>query len=127
MLLLLAPLAAAAQAELQGYRDAIARGDYNAAATALRPVADRGNAEAQYRYAMLFAEGRGVRPSDALAASWLRRAADQGHAEACYQLGRMYLDGRGVPLDGHEARSWLRKAAGAGHAPSAALLQRIGN
>lgn len=76
---------------------------------------------------MLFAEGRGVRPSDALAASWLRRAADQGHAEACYQLGRMYLDGRGVPLDGHEARSWLRKAAGAGHAPSAALLQRIGN
>jgi TPR repeat protein len=75
---------------------------------------------------MLFFQGLGVRPSDALAASWLRRAADQGHAEAQYQLGRQYLDGRGVPLDRKEAVVWLRKAADAGHAQASALLGRLG-
>ena len=125
-LLLLAPLAAPAQTDLgSDYQNAMARGDYNAVAAALRPLADQGNPEAQFRYAMLYAEGLGLRTSDALAASWLRRAADQGHAEAQYQLGRMYLDGRGVPMDRREAVGWLTKAADAGSAPARSLLQRI--
>ena len=125
--LLLVPLGAGAQQsdELKGYADALARGDYNAAAAALRQPADAGNAEAQYRFAMLYADGLGLRPSDALAASWLRRAADQGHAAAKYQLGRMYLSGRGVPSDRREAIAWLTRAANGGHAPATDLLQKL--
>jgi len=128
ILLLLAALGAAAQSpppDLKGYQDALARGDYNAAAVALRPVADSGNPEAQYRYGMLLAEGLGVRPNDALAASWLRRAADQNHVEAQYQLGRMYVDGRGVPEDRGEAARLISRAADAGYAPAKALLRQL--
>jgi TPR repeat protein len=110
---------------LKGYRDAVARGDYNAAAAALRPPADAGNAEAQYQYAMLYARGLGLRPSDALAASWMRRAADQGHAAAQYELGRMYLSGHGVPDDRREAIAWLTRAANAGHQPATLLLRQL--
>ncbi|OAI51972.1 hypothetical protein AYO46_01210 [Betaproteobacteria bacterium SCGC AG-212-J23] len=126
--MLLAALGAAAQSpapDLKGYQDALARGDYNAAAVALRPVADSGNPEAQYRYGMLLADGLGVRPNDALAASWLRRAADQDHAEAQYQLGLMYASGRGVPEDRREAARLVTKAADAGYAPAKAFLRQL--
>ena len=125
VLLLLAPLGATAQDELRGYRDALARGDYNAVVAELRPLADAGNAEAQCRLGMLYLEGMGVRPNDALAASWLRRAADQGHGEAQYQFGRLHLSGRGVPDDRREAIAWLTKAAAAGYAPASSLLRQL--
>lgn len=126
-LFLLAPLAAAQQpSDLKGYQDAVARGDYNAAAAELRQPADAGNPEAQYHYAMLYAKGLGLRPSEALAASWMRRSADQGYAEAQYELGRMYAAGRGVPPDRREAIGWLKKAAAGGHAPAAVLLRQMG-
>ena len=119
-------MAAAQPSELKGYWDAVARGDYNAAAAELRQPADAGNAEAQYRMALLYADGLGLRPSEALAASWMRRAADQGRAEAQYELGRMYASGRGVPQDRREAIGWLKKAAAGGHAPAAVLLRQMG-
>jgi len=125
VLLLLAPLGAAAQDELRGYREALARGDYNAVVAELRPLADAGNAEAQCRLGMLYVEGMGVRPSDALGASWLRRAADQGHGEAQYQLGRLYLSGRGVPDDRREAIAWISKAAEGGYPPASKLLRQL--
>jgi TPR repeat protein len=114
-----------AQDEMRGYREALARGDYNAVVAELRPLADAGNAEAQCRLGILYAEGVGVRPNDALAASWLRRAADQGHGEAQYHLGRMYLAGRGVPDDRRGAIARLTKAAAAGYAPASQLLAKL--
>ncbi len=42
----------AAQDEWRGYKEALARGDYNAVIAELRPLADAGNPEAQYRYGM---------------------------------------------------------------------------
>jgi len=110
---------------LRGYREALARGDYNAVVAELRPLADAGNAEAQCRLGMLYVEGMGVRPSDALGASWLRRAAEQGHGEAQYQLGRLYLSGRGVPDDRREAIALISKAAEGGYPPASKLLRQL--
>ena len=110
---------------MRGYREALARGDYNAVVAELRPLADAGNAEAQCRLGMLYVEGMGVRPSDALGASWLRRAAEQGHGEAQYQLGRLYLSGRGVPDDRREAIALISKAAEGGYPPASKLLRQL--
>jgi len=41
-----------------------------------------GNAEAQYRLALMYREGKGVKQSDRKAASLLRQAAEQGHSSA---------------------------------------------
>jgi TPR repeat protein len=85
--------------------------DYAKALDAWRPLADKGDAEAQYRLATLYAEGKGVAQSDATAAEWYQRAADQGNAMAQYNLGVSYAQGLGVPKDDAKAAAWFRRAA----------------
>lgn len=75
------------------YRSGVAawgRGDYAAAARAFRPVAEAGDAEAQYMMGRLYSLGDGV-PRDFIAAwRWFDRAARAGHAEAA--TARQALD-----------------------------------
>src|SRR3954447_2185866 len=78
---------------LSAYR----RHDYVTALRLLRPLADQGNAVAQFSLGFMYAHGRGVSKDDALAAEWFRLAADQGNALAQNNLGVMYANGRGVP------------------------------
>jgi len=92
------------------------RGDYDSALKILRPLADQGNARAQYNLGVMALNGTGVAQNDAEAATWFRNAAAQGNAAAQYNLGKMYLSGQGVPRDNAEAAGWYRKAAEQGHA-----------
>ena len=49
--------------------------------TAATPMeAEKGNAQAQFKLAFMYAEGRGVTKDEAQAALWYRKAAGQGHA-----------------------------------------------
>ncbi len=93
------------------------RGDYATALREFRPLAEQGNAQAQYYIGFMYRKGRGVPQDDAEAAKWYRKAAAQGNAEAQNNLGGMYRKGRGVPQDYAEAVKWYRKAAGH-HNPS---------
>jgi TPR repeat protein len=77
----------------------------------LRPLADRGDAEAQFNLGVMYANGRGVPQDDWAAASWYRKAADQGNALAQNNLGNRYANGRGVAQNDAAAVSWYRKAA----------------
>ena len=96
--------------------DALKRNDYATAAKELRPLADRGDAEAQYRVGLMYEFGKGF-PKDATqAVSWLRKAANQGHAAAQVELGVIYMSGEGVAKDDAQAVSWFRKAAELGSA-----------
>jgi TPR repeat protein len=79
------------------------------------PLAEQGNAAAQFNLAIIYAKGRGVPQHYATAVSWLRKSADQGDADAQNNLGFMYEMGRGVPQDFAAALSWFRKAADKGH------------
>lgn len=62
------------------------QGQYRDAAVMLRPLADGGNAEAQYMAAKLFFEGMGVTASDAQGRKYASLAADQGHEKAMILL-----------------------------------------
>ena len=68
-----------------------------------KPLADQGDADAQYNLGLMYDYGYGVAEDDAEAARWYRLAADQGHAIAQYNLGLMYASGRGVVEDDAEA------------------------
>lgn len=85
--------------------------DYVRAAQLLEPLAEKGDAEAQYRLAGFYRMGTGVEKNHKAAVSWLRRAAQQGYVKAQYNLGVMYENGWGVPLDQIMAEQWFRKAA----------------
>mgnify|MGYP003379299219 CR=1 FL=1 len=92
------------------------RGDYAAVLRLWRPLADQGNASAQYNLGVMYSRGDGVPQDYAEALKWYRKAADQGEASAQYNLGFMYHNGQGVPQDYVEAHKWYRKAADQGHA-----------
>ena len=89
-------------------------GDFQTALKEWKPLADQGDACAQYNLGLMYADGEGVPEDDAEAARWYRLAADQGLAGAQRNLGLMYANGRGVPEDDAEAVRWYRLAADQG-------------
>ncbi len=104
LLLLVTP--ASAQ-DFQKGLEATKRGDYTAALREFRPLAEQGNAIAQFNLGILYGNGRGVPQDYAEAAKWYRLAGAQGLAEAQYNLGVLYDFGRGVPKDYVLAYMWL--------------------
>jgi uncharacterized protein len=90
------------------YDDAYARGDYATTFRLIRPLADHGDASAQYRLGAMYAQGQGVTQDYVFAMIWYRKAADQGYADAQYALGLMYSNGYGdVPPNFVLAHAWL--------------------
>ncbi len=104
---------------MPGINAGVAAYKYGAYATALRewrPLAEQGNAKAQYNLGLMYRKGQGVPQDDAEAVGWWCKAAEQGDAAAQNNLGVMYKMGLGVPQDYAEAVRWWRKAAEQGHA-----------
>ena len=96
------------------YEDAKAafiRGDYEEAYRLIKPLAEQGDADAQWNLGSMYALGQGVPQDYTKAVKWFRKAAEHGNAEAQSNLGFMYKIGRGVPQDDTEAVKWYRKAA----------------
>jgi TPR repeat protein len=94
---------------------AFERDDYATALNVWRPLAEKGDAAAQYSIGFMYDQGKGVPQDYAEAARWFRKAADQGDARAQYSIGFMYAQGQGVPQDHAEAARWYRKAADQGN------------
>jgi TPR repeat protein len=97
-------------------REAWKRGDYATALREWRPLAEKGNASAQYNLGQIYRRGLGVIQDYKEAAKWYRKAAEQGYGTAWYNLGAMYNEGNGVDQDYKEAVKWWRKAAEQGDA-----------
>ena len=87
---------------------------YAKAAELWRPLAETGNAAAQYRLGSLYMEGNGVEHNDATAFMWFQRAANQGDATAQYNVGASYAGGTGVQKSDVDAAKWFRRAADQG-------------
>ena len=62
--------------------DALRRNDFAAAAKELRPLAERGDAEAQYRIGLMYEFGKGYPQDKAQGIVWFRKAAGHNHAAA---------------------------------------------
>jgi TPR repeat protein len=91
--------------------DAARRGDFAAALEAWRPLAEGGDADAQFRLGVLHDRGLGTREDPFAAVDWYRRAAEQGSHAAQVNLGLMLVEGRGVDVDEAAAAAWFDKAA----------------
>lgn len=112
-------LALAGQANADSLSDAkraLDAGDFATAAKLYMPLAQQGNADAQFHLGELYDEGEGVPENDVEALQWYRMAADQGHEAAQTVLGAMYSVGQGVTQDFKEAVRWDRLAAEQGSA-----------
>ena len=93
-------------------------GDFVTALQEWRPLAEQGNAGAQYGLGYMYYIGQGIPEDHKEAMKWFHKAAEQGHAHAQANLGIMYTIGRGVPEDHKEAMKWYLKAAEQGYANS---------
>lgn len=86
-----------------------------------KPLAEEGDATAQFWLGQMYDLGRGVAADLSQAALWYRRAAEQGLAMAQHNLARMYEVGEGVKSSEYSltaAASWYRRAALQGYKPS---------
>ena len=98
----------------QGF-EAVKKGDYQTALKLWKPLADQGDARAQYNLGLMYRNGNGIQ-DDVEAAKWFRKAAENGDIKAQHNLGMMYTYGEGVEQDYAEAVKWYRKAADKGYA-----------
>ena len=87
--------------------DAWQRADYSGAVAIWRPLAEKGDADAQFNLGQAYRLGRGVPINLAAAKTWFERAANQGHVDAQTTLGLLLFQ-NGEQADGIR---WLKKAA----------------
>ena len=84
-------------------RAACKREDYATALLEWTPLAEQGNADAQFELGSMYDRGKGVPKDYKEAVKWYRLAAEQGKAPAQYNMGVLYDNGEGVPKDYKEA------------------------
>lgn len=90
-------------------------GNLEAALKEWRPLAEQGDANAQYSLGVMYANGRGVPQDYAEALKWYRLAAEQGDVNAQNNLGVIHQYGQGVPQDYVSAHIWYNLASANGH------------
>jgi uncharacterized protein len=105
-------------ADLQKGLTAAQSGDFATALSEWKPLAEQGNARAQYNLGVMYTNGNGVPQDHKTALKWYSLAAKQGDADAQYNLGVMYEHehGHGVPQDYKTAVKWYRLSAEQGNA-----------
>ena len=105
--LTLALLGAATAGPFEDGVAALQRHDNATAIRLLLPLAQMGNAEAQFYVAIAYNTEKDYRQG----AMWYRKSADQGYYAAQFDLGTMYELGQGVPQDYVLAYMWLSLVA----------------
>jgi TPR repeat protein len=90
-----------------------------------RPMAEKGDARAQYYLASMYEHGWGVSKDTSRAVALYSDAAKQGFVPAEARLGDIYLRGRLVLQDLAKARQWSENAAKAGSVDAQLELARI--
>ena len=97
--------------------DAWAKGDYDTAVGNWRPLAEKGDPDAQFNLGQAYRWGRGVPTSLAAAQTWYERAAAQNQMDAQVILGLMLFQNGDHP----SGLRWLKAAAEKGE-PRAMLV-----
>lgn len=116
LVLLIFCLAVPAWADFQAGMTAYDGEDYTTALREWQPLAEQGDALAQYQVGLLYHKGRGVPQDDVQARKWYEKSAAQGQTKAQFSLGTLYFNGEGGPKDYQQALRWLRLAADQGMA-----------
>jgi len=116
-----------AQAEsLDDAVDAMRSGDFAEAYCIMRPLAEAGDADAQYNIGWMYLNGYGLRINDSLALEWWQKASEQGHSDASFSIGMLYSLGEGeVPKDSDKAIDYYLIAADEKHEDAIAILKSM--
>lgn len=99
--------------------------NYDDAFTLLKPLAERGDAEAQCIIANMYHLGLGLEKDVLEAVKWYKKSAAQGYGVASNNLGTILTIGdRGVAVDKIGAEKWYQKARKQGflHSPKQSSL-----
>jgi hypothetical protein len=97
--------------------DAWQQSDYSGAVAIWRPLAEKGDPDAEFNLGQAYRLGRGVPTNLAAAKTWFERAANQGHLDAETTLGLLLFENS----DQANGLKWLKKAAEQGE-PRALLV-----
>ncbi len=104
--------------------EAMHRGDFAIAYCIMRPMAESGNAEAQYNIGWMYLNGYGLRVDDRHALEWWEKASGQGHTDASFSIGMLYSLGEGkVAKDLNRAIDYYMIAAQDGQEDAIQLLR----
>ena len=122
LILVLGLVGPAAAAVLDDGVAAAHGGDYATALRRLSPLAEKGDARAEFDIGFMHAYGWGVPRDPAEAITWYRKAADQGLGVAQHFLGLAYVNAEGVRPDDTEAARWFSRAAAQGFAQAEYML-----
>lgn len=115
-----------AASDLEDAVDAMRSGDFAEAYCIMRPLAEGGDADAQYNIGWMYMNGYGLRVNDGLALEWWQKAADQGHSDASFSIGMLYSLGDGeVDKDSDKAIDNYLVAAIDGHEDAIAIIKSM--
>ena len=109
---------------ISGQREYVS-GNYEIAIIEWTPVAEDGNARAQYNLGWMHANGKGTAQDFKEAIEWYKQSAELGNVNAQYNLANLYLRGQGADQNDKLAFSWFIKAAEQGDAPAQYNLGRM--
>ena len=91
---------------LQDGKDAYTTGNYAVAVTTLEPLANQGNATAQYLLGLMYRNGQGVLANNDTARAWMLKSARHGSREAQIELAKFYAEGINGVTDPFLAYAW---------------------
>jgi TPR repeat protein len=94
----------------EGY-EAAQQGNFSKAISIWQPLAEQGDADAQYTLAWMFESGKGVKADLDKAIYWYKKSSQQGNLAAQYVLATLYEKGAGVTQNSNEAFSYYMLAA----------------
>lgn len=98
---------------------------YREAMRLYRPLAEKGDVEAQYYLGRMYEKGEGVSKDEEQLAKWYRRSAEGGYAKAQYKVAVAHAFGlAGTPRSDDEAIKWLRRSAEGGYPRAQKMLGR---
>lgn len=99
--------------------------DYSTALHEWRPLAEQGDAAAQFNLGLMYYDGTGVAQNYRQAAEWFQRSADQGYTKSQLNLGAMYAVGKGVKRNYVQSYVWFSLCAADGDERCAAKRDEV--
>ncbi len=89
---------------------------YEPALKEFQPLAEQGDAAAQFYLGMMYDKGQGVPEDHKQAIKWYTKAAEQGNTDAQFYLGMMNKKGERITRDDNKYIKWKTQAAEQGSA-----------
>ena len=115
-------LANTSYANLNDGEKFFAKQNYEKALAEFKPLAEQGNAKAQFNLAVMYYNGYGVKQNYKQAIKWWEKAAKQGNADAQNNLGTIYYNGYGVKQNYKKAIKWYELSAERGDVNAQIIL-----